>query len=164
MNRKSWLIGVGSAFAGAGIVMLLWGVFFSSGDETRYVSMTMVFEECKIREKYSAELKTFEESGNRRLAEMENALREMKASGQDAVTIDEEEKELYSLRDRLTEEYQRKSESFERIIWEKINQKVGEYGKEKGYDYIFGAKGDGAIMYAADAKDITKEVIAYINR
>lgn len=39
-----------------------------------------------------------------------------------------------------------------------------EYGKEKGYDYIYGS-GDAApsILYAKDSYDITKEVIKMVN-
>ena len=39
-----------------------------------------------------------------------------------------------------------------------------EYGKEKGYDYIYGS-GDSApsILYAKDSYDITKEVIKMVN-
>ena len=39
-----------------------------------------------------------------------------------------------------------------------------EYGKEKGYDYIYGS-GDAApsILYAKDSYDITKDIIKMIN-
>lgn len=41
---------------------------------------------------------------------------------------------------------------------------IKEYGKEKGYDYIYGS-GDSApsILYAKDSYDITKEVIKMVN-
>ena len=53
---------------------------------------------------------------------------------------------------------------FDETIWKEINAKVTEYGKEKGIDFILGAKGDGTIMYANEAKEITKEIIEYINK
>lgn len=164
MNMRSILYVFAGLIAGGLLFFLIQWLFLPTGDSTRYVSMTLVFEECNIRDKYEKELKQLEENSNARLAAFENEIRGLKSSGGDAAKISAMEKELFTMRDALTEEYQNKSATFERVIWEKINQKINEYGKEKGYDYIFGAKGDGSIMYASDAKDITKEVIAYINK
>jgi outer membrane protein len=44
-----------------------------------------------------------------------------------------------------------------------INQYIEEFGKEKGYKYIYGATGNGSMMYADKEADISKEVISYIN-
>ncbi|TCK68075.1 periplasmic chaperone for outer membrane proteins Skp [Winogradskyella wandonensis] len=44
-----------------------------------------------------------------------------------------------------------------------INDYVQEYGKEKGYDIIFGASGSGNIMYASDASDLTEIVLEGLN-
>lgn len=162
MKLRTVFLFTGGIVAG-GLLLLLIQFLLSDGDTTRYVSMTQVFQECHIREKYEKELKTIEEQSNARLATMENEIRTLKAGGADAAKIGTMEQELLSMRDALTEEYQQKSATFERVVWEKINEKINDYGKEKGYDYIFGAKGDGSIMYASEAKDITKEVIAYIN-
>jgi outer membrane protein len=164
MKLKTLLLFTAGIVAGGLLLVLLQCTLLGSGDSTRYVSMSLVFEECKIRDKYEQELKAIEQQSNARLAELENEVRRLKASGSDAAKTGQLEQQLLALRDQLTQEYQQKSETFERVIWEKINQKVNEYGKEQGYDYIFGAKGDGSIMYASDEKDITKEVIAYINR
>lgn len=48
-------------------------------------------------------------------------------------------------------------------IWKQINQYTFEYGEEQGYDYIFGTASNGSLMYANKGKDITKEVLNYIN-
>ena len=145
--------------------LLLLGIqYFMKSDKTRYVSMSQVFEEAGISKKYRDELKQIEQQSNARLAEMENGIRELKKTGTDTETIGRMEEQLLAERDRLSEEYQRKSDAFDKIIWDQINLKVSEFGKEKGYDYIFGAKGDGSIMYASDSKDVTKELIEYINR
>lgn len=49
-------------------------------------------------------------------------------------------------------------------IWKQINQWVNEYGKQKGYDFILGAAGNGSLMYANQANDISEEVIVFLNR
>jgi len=45
----------------------------------------------------------------------------------------------------------------------RINDFLKSYGKENGYEYILGATGTGNMLYAKDAYNITKEVLASIN-
>lgn len=40
---------------------------------------------------------------------------------------------------------------------------IKDYGKEKGYDYIYGTGEAASILYAKDSYDITKEVIKLVN-
>lgn len=47
--------------------------------------------------------------------------------------------------------------------WNQINEYIKEYGVQRKYDYIFGATGNGSLMYANEAKDITEDIISYIN-
>ncbi len=55
------------------------------------------------------------------------------------------------------------SQKYTSDIWKQINQYLVEYGKEQGYEFIFGASGDGNLMFAHDANDISEEIILYIN-
>lgn len=55
------------------------------------------------------------------------------------------------------------SQKYTADIWKRINHHLAGFGKENGYDFIFGASGDGSLMYADDARNITSEVIPYIN-
>jgi outer membrane protein len=79
------------------------------------------------------------------------------------------------LLDRLKTEYMYKKNTFEQSnsetmaqyngqIWNQLNDYVKQYGKEKNYQYIFGANGQGSLMYAADAENITDELIVYVNQ
>jgi outer membrane protein len=38
-----------------------------------------------------------------------------------------------------------------------------EYGKDKGYDYVFGTGEAATVLYAKDSYDITKELIKLVN-
>ena len=48
-------------------------------------------------------------------------------------------------------------------IWRHINDGIAVFGKDEGYDFIFGASGNGGIMYANEANDITEQVVEFIN-
>lgn len=48
--------------------------------------------------------------------------------------------------------------------WNQINQYMMDYGEKYGYDFIMGAFGNGNIMYANESKNVTDDVIEFINR
>lgn len=54
-------------------------------------------------------------------------------------------------------------EQYNSNIRKQLNQYVADYGKEHNYDYLLGADGSGALMYAKETADVTKEVLSYIN-
>ena len=54
--------------------------------------------------------------------------------------------------------------SEERKIWTQLNQYVNEYGKSNDYKYIYGANGNGSIMYADSTLDITQQIIEFSNK
>lgn len=69
---------------------------------------------------------------------------------------------------RLEEEYtsqeEQMSATYTAEIWKQINQYISSYGKDNGFDFIYGAAGEGTLMYASEANNITEEVILYINQ
>jgi outer membrane protein len=55
------------------------------------------------------------------------------------------------------------SDTYTAEIWKRLNQYISDFGKENEYDFIFGAVGDGNLMYAKDSNDVTAELIKYVN-
>lgn len=53
---------------------------------------------------------------------------------------------------------------YDQEILTQLNQYVRDYGKEKNYQYIFGNDNNGSLMYAHDSKNLTREIIDYINK
>jgi outer membrane protein len=64
---------------------------------------------------------------------------------------------------QFDEDDQRLAEQYSQQIWKQINQYVSDYGKENNFSFIYGASGNGAIMYAQDKYDVTIELTSYIN-
>jgi outer membrane protein len=56
------------------------------------------------------------------------------------------------------------SEQYTADIWKRINAYLLDFGKEKGYEYILGASGNGTIMYADEGMNVTKDAIEYVNK
>jgi outer membrane protein len=76
--------------------------------------------------------------------------------------------------DLLKKEFLLKKETYEREnsetmtqyneqIWNQLNEYTKQYGKENNYEFIFGASGQGVLMYAEDSKNITADLLEYVN-
>jgi Skp family chaperone for outer membrane proteins len=71
---------------------------------------------------------------------------------------------LYRQRvEELSLQHQQLAERYTADIWKNINAEVLNFDKDNGYDFILGASGNGSLMYASEAKDITEAVTAYAN-
>lgn len=56
------------------------------------------------------------------------------------------------------------TKEFDDKIILQLNQYISDYGKEYGYDMIYGNTSNGSIMYGNEKNNITKEVITFINQ
>lgn len=75
------------------------------------------------------------------------------------------QKENYFLttQQELEFDLSQKRQEYYSMIWDRINTSVNKYGEENQYNFIFGANGDGSVMYADNDKNITAELLVYIN-
>lgn len=48
-------------------------------------------------------------------------------------------------------------------VVKRMNEYIKDFGKLKGSVFIYGAQGDGGLLYADESRDITKELIKYAN-
>lgn len=64
---------------------------------------------------------------------------------------------------RLKEDNEAQVNKFDQQINIQLSQYVQDYGNQHNYSYIIGANGSGTIMYVKENKDITDEVIEFIN-
>ncbi len=66
------------------------------------------------------------------------------------------EEDFYKGHEQLRAEYHEQ-------ITTQMNEYIKSFGEEGQYDYLFGANGNGNLMYASEGEDVTAEVIAFIN-
>lgn len=71
--------------------------------------------------------------------------------------------EFVMKKQQFEEDNQLLSQQYNEQITKQFNQYMNEFGKEKDYDVILGANGDGGIMYANEAIDVTDEALQFIN-
>nr|WP_299338452.1 OmpH family outer membrane protein [Allomuricauda sp.] len=63
----------------------------------------------------------------------------------------------------IQKQIQEENQKMTQTLINDINDYVKEYGKSNGYPIIFGAGGNGNIMYAEDASDLTKTILEGLN-
>ena len=73
------------------------------------------------------------------------------------------ERQLLRYRNAIDLQAQQENQRLTRTVVEEINAYIKQYGKDKGYAFIFGATENGNIVYAAPSTDITEEVLKGLN-
>ncbi|OWW23520.1 hypothetical protein B4Q04_20185 [Zobellia sp. OII3] len=73
------------------------------------------------------------------------------------------QQQLNNYQQAIQKQIQEEDQKMTQTVVNDINGFVKEYGKSHGYPIIFGAGGNGNIMYAEDASDLTEEVLTELN-
>ncbi len=77
--------------------------------------------------------------------------------------LQKQNNDLQVLNQRLSSEFQNETEQFNKALHDSIQNYLAAYNKDKKYALIFSKQGDN-LLYADKAYDITKEVVAGLNK
>ena len=145
--------------------------------KTAYIDTSLLMEESTeakdIGEKYKDKSKVMgsqlEVEVNRFKSEAANFQKNAQANGQvwaqqNGAELQQREQELSYAQQAMLRQLQDESGVEMDSLVKNYRKVIKDYGKEKGYDYIYGS-GDvsPSILYAKDSYDITNEVIKMIN-
>ncbi|KQC29386.1 OmpH family outer membrane protein [Flagellimonas eckloniae] len=73
------------------------------------------------------------------------------------------QQQINNYQQAIQKQIQEEDQKMTQTVINDINAYVKEYGKENGYPIIFGAGGNGNIMYAVDASDLTETILEGLN-
>jgi len=155
-----------------GLSIFISGYTYYSKPKVAYVSVSSLYNEFSYKLEMETKLKNLQ--SNQQMA-LDSIKMEMKILSNGASRVEDIPKEnlvelqqmqqvYYMKEKKFSEEYNSFSQEYNTQIIKQLNQYVIDYGKENGYDYIFGANSEGSIMYANEGDDVTKEVVEYINK
>ena len=82
---------------------------------------------------------------------------------QKGAELQKREQELSYAQQALVRQLQEESGTEMDTLVKNVKKFIKEYGKEKGYDYIYGTGDAVSILYAQDKYDITKEIVKLLN-
>lgn len=73
------------------------------------------------------------------------------------------QQQINGYQEAIQKQIQEEDKKITQTVINDINDYVKEYGKNHGYKIIFGASGGGNIMYAAEAADLTQDILKGLN-
>jgi outer membrane protein len=137
--------------------------------KSAFVNVGELYNEFDMKKELENTYLTVQKGRKNQLDSMELELRLLSSQLNTRVTkevneVFEMKRENYLVRQQqFTEDDQQMQEQYTEKIRKQLNQYVSDFGKESDYDLILGAEGSGAVMFAREENNITKEVLAYIN-
>lgn len=148
----------------------------SAALKTAYVDTAKLMEEyteakdveAKFKAKSEAEARKFEVEEANFKAEVANFQRNAQANGQ--AWAQQKNAELEQRQQRLQYAVQSAGQKLQMegatemdSLVKNVKKFIEAYGKEKGYDYIYGTGDAATVLYAKEQYDITKELIKLLN-
>jgi Skp family chaperone for outer membrane proteins len=160
----------------SGIVLLLANTaglicVYCSQTKTAFIDYNTVYNNCKLKLTLEKDL---ERLTNLRKSELDSLQLQLsflsqevssgKASGAKLEQFEQEKTKFLTMQQRYEEENVRLKETYFTQIRKEINDKSQAFAAAKGYDYLFAAVGDGALMYGSEARDVTKAFQEYLDK
>ena len=143
-----------------------------SAEKTAYVELEELYDSLALKQELETKLSNLEDRRRNELDSLETGLRirmnELQAQTEPAepdITMFQLKEQEYRIkREQYEQELLTAKEQFKQQIWAQINRHMEDYGATHGYTYIFGAQGNGSVMYAQDQRNITRAVTDFINQ
>lgn len=77
--------------------------------------------------------------------------------------LSKRKRDLYNYKVAAENKLKEKENSLNEAIINQLNTYIEQYGQNNDYDYIIGATENGSIMFSKESKDITNDVLVFIN-
>ena len=139
--------------------------------KTAYVNTIELYNDFLLKEELEENMIATQKARERILDSLKLDLQSM-ATRLEAQDVREQEeinhweflrKQYLLKKDHFEEDNIAMGEKYTDQIWKQLNQYIKDYGTTNGYEYIFGADGQGKLMHATESNNITSEVLVYIN-
>ena len=122
-------------------------------DKTVYVENQRIFEAFAGKRELEDKLLKFRKQSKELLDSLQ------KISQANSISNDWIRKEG----ERIAFEEQQLVQKYNAEIWKEINRLISVFGSENDYQFVFGASGNGSLMYASEGRNVTEEAIKFIN-
>jgi len=128
-----------------------------------YVDTIYVYENSKIKKSYLDELNKINSKRNAVLDSLVLFIKDNENDNSKSEILNRAKNEFLYKKEKFSEESERLASDYNAKVWQQITEYTIQYGKENNCDFIFGANGQGSLMYAENANDISKSVLSYID-
>lgn len=133
-----------------------------------YVDIISVFNEFKLKKELQQKMDYAIQQNQQKIDSLKFSLKMLYTdsiiSSKDRfVRIREIQNEMDQNAYQNSQQEQILSKQYDIQIWTQLNQYIKEFGKEKNLDFLYGANGQGTVLYADDKYNLTEECISYVN-
>lgn len=136
-------------------------------DNIAYVNLSRVFNEFKLTKELNQKLTKTTQVRKVILDSLELELRLAydQIKGGDPTPEFIQKQRTYEFKQQtFAEQNQQQADEYDKQIWTQLNTYITDYSKEHQLDILLGSRGDGALMYGSPQKEVTEEVIQYVNQ
>lgn len=152
-------------------LLVVFSIWWSSYKSVKigYVNTALVYDGFKLKKELETKYKSVELARQNLLDSIKFkiqylALKGNNLSDNEKMTFNDLQRSYLSKEKEFDRDNELTAQQYSDQIWKQINQFMSDYGKEHNYDYILGATGQGNLMFAKEAGDLSKEVLEYINQ
>lgn len=138
--------------------------------KTAYITNAKLYSEFQLSVELNQKMEQVQMSRQMILDSLSMQLQGLERKIVNQTANKKEEKVFESLRyeyvlkqKQFNEDTQLMRQNYQEQISTQLNQYLKDFTEEKGYDYIFGATGEGSLMGAKEQYDVTDAVLKYAN-
>lgn len=170
INNKvpKWIIAI--LITNMVLVLSLGALFYFNQKKTAFVDLGVLYDGFEMAKKKNAEIQSmsfqFKNTLDSLALEIQSMENELNISYNKDLDLKLQQKKInyYKIEENMQAKLNEEKGRSDEQIWQQINSYTQEYGKLKDYDYIYGGNGSGSMMYANENRDISEEVLNYINK
>lgn len=135
----------------------------SSNGKVAYVNNYELFQQFEGKKELEQELLR-QDNGRKAVLDSLSLMINLAQGKADQTRLKELVQKQELLANEFAEQQSKEQQTSTDQIWKQINEATQLFGKQKGYDYILGASGNGSIMYGNEVHDVTKELVTFLNQ
>ncbi len=168
MKKKVIIIAFSVAvFCVLGSAIYLWVL-----PKTAYVEVANLYDSFEMKKELETKFQKTQKEREKILDSLKTELsfisRKIEISGRKNTS---EIEEFYKKRENIElkqqqfdEDTDAMAEEFKSQIWKRLNQYIDDYGKAKGYDYLYGVDNSYTFLYHKKGNDITEDLKKYVEQ
>jgi outer membrane protein len=149
------------------LLILVSAALYFKQEKIAFINTSEIYDDFQLKKDLELKLKNITQS-RKSIADSLKLNLQMFAN-----SLDKKNVEAVNKFNLMREQYLQKEKQFEEDnhslaqtyteqIWKQLNEYIKDFGKTKKYKYIFGVNGEGTLMYADEAENITNELRQYV--
>lgn len=127
-----------------------------------FMENARVFESFEMKKDYDKRIEKDMFSEAKLLDSLELQLGQVMQLG-DSLKSYQLRRQHFVAEQQYNQKFQEKSTRYTQEVNDRLNVFIEKYSEKNGYDFILGSNGQGNVMYAIKDKNITEDLITFIN-